>query len=132
MTPDQPTAELEELFPESKTVTVAGEAITITPPTVAQMGKIGKLLKRLVDDGAAERTVELLLLSHTDEVAGLVAIATGKSEDYIGGLRGDDGLQLAIAVWEVYAPFFVRRMLPMFAELAAKVSLSVGLTSSSA
>lgn len=132
MTPDQPTDELEELFPESKTVTIAGESITIAPPTVVQMGKISKLLKRLVDDAATERTVELLLLSHTAEVACVVAIATGKSEDFVGGLRADDGLQLAIAVWEVYAPFFVRRMLPMFAELAAKVSLSAGLTSSSA
>lgn len=132
MTPDQPTDELEELFPESKIVTIAGEAITIAPPTVVQMGKISKLLKRLVDDAATERTVELLLLSHTAEVASVVAIATGKSEDFVGGLRADDGLQLAIAVWEVYAPFFVRRMLPMFAELAAKVSLSAGLTSSSA
>ena len=105
MTPDNPAAELEELFPESKTVTVAGEAITITPPTVAQMGKIGKLLKRLVDDGAADRSMELLLLSHTEEVSGIVAVATGKSEAYVGALRGDAGLQLAIAVWEVYAPF---------------------------
>lgn len=132
MITDNPATELEDLFPESKTVTIAGEQITITPPTVAQMGKIGKLLKRLVDDGAADRSMELLLLSHTDEVSGLVAIATGKSEDFIGALRGDEGLQLAISVWEVYAPFFARRMLPMFAELAAKVGRSVGPTSSSA
>ena len=91
------------------------------------MGKIGRLLKRLVDDGAAERTVELLLLSHTDEVAGLVAIATGKSEDFVGSSRGDDGLQLAIAVWEVHAPS-CGGCCRCSRGLAAKVSLSVGLT----
>lgn len=132
MTQTDPTAELEVLFPESRTVTISGEPYTITPPTVRQMGAIGKLLKRLLDDGAGQATVEMLMLSHADEMAALVAIATGRPEEQIGALQVDHGLELAIAVWEVYAPFFVKRMLPLVAEMVARALSLAGQTSSSA
>lgn len=132
MAKPDPTDELEVLFPESRTVTIAGEAYTITPPTVRQMGAIGKLLKRLVDGGAAESTVEMLLLSHADEMTALVAIATGRPDDQIAALRSDYGLELAIAVWEVWSPFFVKRMLPLVAEMVARALSLAGQTSSSA
>ncbi len=132
MTQPDPTAELEVLFPESKAVTIAGEAYTITPPTVRQLGAIGKLLKRLFDDGAGQSTVEMLMLSHADEMAALIAIATGRPEEQIGGLRGDHGLELGIAVWEVWAPFFGKRMLPLVAQLVAQAGRWAGQTSSNA
>lgn len=128
MAQTDPTEELDTLFPESRTVTIAGESYTITPPTVRQMGAIGKLLKRLLDDGAGQETVEVLMLSHADEMAALIVIATGQPEEKIGAMRGDHGLELAISVWEVYAPFFAKRMLPL---VARALSLA-GQTSSSA
>jgi hypothetical protein len=132
MTQPDSTAELEVLFPESRTVTIAGAAYTITPPTVRQLGAVGKLLKRLLDGGAGQSTVEMLLLSHADEMAALIAIATGRPEDEISALRSDHGLELGIAVWEVWAPFFGTRMLPLVAQLIAQAGNWAGPTSSSA
>lgn len=131
MTDSDPSAELDTLFPEARRVAVAGVEYTITPPTVLQMAKIGKLLQRVINDGAQNSTVEMLLLSHTEEVAAVVAIATAQPEASIHALRSDHGLELAIAVWEVYAPFFGTRMLPLFASLAEKVVRWGGQTSSS-
>lgn len=117
--------ELATLFPASETVTVGGVAVTVEPLTIVQLGRVAKVLKGVVDS-ATGLDWPTLCAEHTERAVEAVSAATGKPTDFIGGLRADEFLVLAMAVVRVNADFFAKRLVPLAAEATALATRILG------
>lgn len=117
--------ELTELFPEAETVTVAGEAISIEPLTIAKLGRVAKALQA-IGESLSATDMPTLCAEHTEQAIEAVAAATGKPIEFIGGLRADEFLRLAMAVFRVNADFFAQRLAPLVAEATTLVTAKLG------
>lgn len=108
--------DLAILNPEQKTVDFNGEQITITPVRMgnlqaftAVMRPITKdVIMALEGDGDLLMTIEL----HGNRMIEAVSIGTGISKERLDQCLPDEFLKLAVAVIEINADFFVRRLLP--------------------
>lgn len=125
--------ELETLFPEKLEVPIRGEAnLVLEPLSVTQAAKVTKAVRRLIAAGAGELSATTLMLDYPEEVAQIVAVAAGRTEEWFGKLRADDGLRVATAVFAINVPFFVNVVAPMLAELASTLTGLAGQDVSSA
>jgi hypothetical protein len=123
-------AELAALFPSERETRVGGEAITVQPLTIRQLGKVAAVLKRIADS-ASEFDIPSLVASHTEDVIEAVAAATDRPVEQIAGLRSDAFLALALDVFEVNADFFARHVVPLMERVKGATSaLGSGPTSS--
>lgn len=115
--PENDDADL--LFPD-KTVTVAGEAVTVRELTYAQGARLMPLLAPLLADlgalldageGADDTAVLALLGDHPDAWQALILAATGRDAAWLDSLSDADGMAVQIAAWGANAVFFSRRRL---------------------
>ena len=110
---------LEALIREPKTVIVGDETILITQIHTkhipAVMRECGPLFAPLAAaaKGDTDVNVGALIVEQADTVINLVAICINKSVDYVGELEIDVLIEIASAVVEVNASFFVDRVLPL-------------------
>lgn len=126
------STELETLFPASLTVELEGqESVTVSPLTVKQTAHVAKAIRAILAAQAGELgTVQELLLNHATEMVQIVAVASNKSEEWVGSLRADLGLKLAVAVFEVNVPFFMYQVVPLLGSAALRITSLIGPTTS--
>lgn len=104
--------ELTDLYPAAKTATIAGRTIEIKRCTLAQGARIVELGFPLWASLGESGDYWKLFDERPDEVAALIAAATGLDAAWIAGLEQIDRADLAAAWLEANADFFVRRLLP--------------------
>lgn len=121
---------LNILYP-NQTLTLGGEQIELKEYTLKQqlqhrarfMPFIGTLRTNLTEAQAhGDFDLDALLgciAEHYDDVLFLVALSCGKSEDWVGSLRGEDAEGLLMVWWAVNSDFFTRQAVqPMLEQMA--------------
>ena len=120
--------------PVPKVVTVAGTAVELTPIRLGELPRLLAAVRPLAADLSAEPDWFDLLARHGEAVLELLAITTRRERAWINDLSLDDAVQLAAAVFEVNADFFVRQVAPAIQGAAQRLApiLSAGTTPSPA
>ena len=98
-------------FSEPRIIKLKGEDVSITPLAVKSISKAAKVAAPLI--GAFEGDINpQVLLQYGDEVIALCAIASNKSEEFIGELDAAELIELLTVILEVNGGFFSRVILP--------------------
>lgn len=106
---------LEDLSPRPVVVKVAGEEIGITPIRVKELAAFAAAVKPILlgAGGVGENMdVPALLLAHPQSIVDTVTVGARKPRDFVDALEIDELVILAMAVVEVNADFFARRVAP--------------------
>ncbi len=123
------TKELETLFPEPVIVKAGGEELGLLPLKVGQIPPLLRALGPAARELFNGESVDWLLVleRHSDAVIEALAIATGKSRDWMDALPPSHLLRLARTVLEVNRDFFTRDAKPELDRLMALMA-EVGQT----
>lgn len=107
------------LPPLHKTVVAGGQTLAITPLRVGQIPGFARAIRPLVPQlGASGTDWFELLAEHGDALIEALRIATGLGRHDLAELPPDEFVELAAAVMEVNADFFVRRLTPALSRAA--------------
>jgi hypothetical protein len=105
--------ELAILTPAGVEVTAGGETITITPIKVKELNIFLAAIQPVLGDlTRKEIDVMALVIKSPETVIKATAIGCRKPVEWIGELEIDELTKLALAVIEVNADFFIRKVLP--------------------
>lgn len=126
------TGDFQAFPPVPRVVTVAGVAVELTPIRLGELPRLLAVVRPLAEAFSSDPDWMALLERHGEAVLDLLALATRRERAWINDLSLDDAVQLAAAVFEVNADFFVRRVAPSIAQAATRVApmLSHGTTPS--
>ena len=117
-TPELP--DLNALQNEGAVVTVGKEDIHIRPFTFGQLLKALKHLAHLgtsMSEEDGELGLVKALTDNSDDVLGLLMLATGKPKEFFDTLPAEKGIDLAIATYNVNKDFFARTLTPKLSQL---------------
>jgi hypothetical protein len=98
--------------PAPVVVTLSGTALELTPIRLGELPRLLAVVRPLAEDITSDPDWMALLGRHGDAVLDLLAITTRRDRAWINDLSLEDAVQLAAAVFEVNADFFVRRVVP--------------------
>ena len=137
------TSDMAVLFPQGKDVEVGGSTVTVLPFTFGAIPKVSKLLQpilqALLATGFSADPAQLeelsvgdmlqkflsLLDAEGDAIIDIVALAVKKDRVWFDGISMDEGVQLALAVFEVNRNLVTKKLLPMMEQLR---TTSAGVT----
>lgn len=117
---------LEALIRDPLIVKAAGEDLAITQIRTKHIPGVIRLCAPIFGPLAAlakgdkDTDIANLVVEHADTVISLVAIGTGKTEEWVGELEIDELIEVGVAVIEVNASFFAKRVLPLITEKMAR------------
>ncbi|KRG85657.1 hypothetical protein H7691_11825 [Stenotrophomonas sp. CW117] len=110
-------------FPPSPVVvTLSGGALELTPIRLGELPRLLAVMRPLASELSADPDWLALLGQHGDSMLDLLAITTRRERAWINDLPLDDAVQLAAAVFEVNADFFVGRVVPGIQRSADKLA----------
>lgn len=110
--------QLTDLYPEGKTITVAGEQITIVPFKVGQLSKVFAAFSPIIQTITSNKDVPPVQLAinlmeaNGEHFIKILAISCDKPIKWAEQLNVDDAVVLFSAVLEVNKDFFIRKVLP--------------------
>ena len=87
-------------------------ALELTPVRLGELPRLLAVVRPFADAISAEPDWLDLLARHGNGVLELLALTTRRERAWIDDLSLDDAVQLAAAVFEVNADFFVHRVVP--------------------
>lgn len=149
--------ELRAIFPEPVRLDIAGEPVEIRPLRARQFGPFAAAVEPLLEaygqvraDIAARQALPAedgeildwtqaagrlgaeywvnLVSRHADALIPALAVALDRPREWVGDLYLDDLVRLALAVFEVNADFFARRMMPAALEILGRMLPAAGGT----
>lgn len=113
--------DLNILAPEPAMVEIAGSRIEITPLRVGEFPAMLRAIRPFAEQLAGEPDWLALLAEHGEALLDALSLACRRPREWVDGLDLDDALQLAAAVFEVNADFFVARVAPNVTRLSEKI-----------
>ena len=142
--------DLAVLFPEGKKVNAGGEEITILPFAFGQYPKAIKLMVPVIDSLKTSGILNIekeaisiapdwmlritdIFVDGGEPLIELCSFASGKPRAWFDSIAGDEGIRLAMSIFEVNADFFKKRIAPMMglSVIASPSTGSILSTSSS-
>jgi hypothetical protein len=115
-------ADFQTFPPEPVVVTLSGTALELTPIRLGELPRLLAVLRPLAEDITSDPDWMALLGRHGDAVLDLLAITTRRERAWINDLSLDDAVQLAAAVFEVNADFFVAYVVPSIQGAAQRLA----------
>ena len=110
-------------FPPSPVVvTLSGGALELTPIRLGELPRLLAVVRPLASELSADPDWLALLGQHGEAMLDLLAITTRRERSWVNDLPLDDAVQLAAAVFEVNADFFVGRVVPGIQRSAEKLA----------
>jgi hypothetical protein len=100
--------------------------IGVLPLKLGQLQAASKALRPLLDAFEAGLSWPAIFENHTGEVVTLMALCTGQSEETLHELELAEALDVAAAVIEANADFFVRRVRPILSRLLTRLLGNTG------
>lgn len=119
--------------PEPVVLTLAGTALELTPIRLGELPRLLTIVRPLAEELSGEPDWIVLLARHGESVLDLLAITARRERAWINDLSLEDAVQLAAAVFEVNADFFVAHVVPAIqcvAQRLAPTLRSLGTTPS--
>ena len=102
----------ETFRPAPVVVTLSGTALELTPIRLGELPRLLAVVRPMTADLTTDPDWMALLGRHGDAVLDLLAITTRRERAWINDLSLEDAVQLAAAVFEVNADFFVAHVVP--------------------
>lgn len=109
------------LPPVPLSIEIAGERIELTPLKVGEVPAFARAVQPIAAGLSASPDWLALLAEHGEAVIAAIAIATRRPVEWVAGLDLDEAVRLAEAVFGVNADFFIRRLLPIVTQAAARI-----------
>ena len=103
-------------------VTLSGTALELTPIRLGELPRLLAVVRPLAEDITSDPDWMALLGRHGDAVLDLLAITTRRERTWINDLQLPDAVQLAAAVFEVNADFFVAHVVPSIQGAAQRLA----------
>lgn len=121
-------AELGALFPQPKSVTIAGREVEILPSSIRQGTAVLHKAVAFWNLRASPEDDELVTADENPEAAvDLLHTATGLDREWLATLPAVDKVELAMAWMEVNGAFFVLRPMLARAKLGASMAAMFGV-----
>ena len=117
--------------PEPVVVTLSGTALELTPIRLGELPRLLAVVRPLADEISSDPDWMALLGRHGDAVLDLLAITTRRERAWINDLSLEDAVQLAAAVFEVNADFFVAHVVPAIQGAAQRLAPTLRLLTNS-
>ncbi|MBD3751469.1 MAG: hypothetical protein IE935_03280 [Micrococcales bacterium] len=108
--------------PEPVVVTLSGTALELTPIRLGELPRLLAVVRPLAEEITSDPDWMALLGRHGDAALDLLAITTRRERAWINDLSLDDAVQLAAAVFEVNADFFVAHVVPAIQGAAQRLA----------
>jgi len=113
--------EAEILFPDGKTLEIAGESLTVKKLKLYQTIKLAGLSGNVFDlvyemykvDAIDASLIFRLFAENGEDMMNFLAIALDKDRDFVDDLDLKDAVKIMMAVGEVNMSFFVLELMPM-------------------
>ena len=125
------------LPPVPVSVEISGEHIDLTPLKVGEVPAFARAVQPIAASLSASPDWLALMAEHGEAAIAAIAVATRRPVEWVAGLDLDEAVRLAEAVFGVNADFFIRRLLPIVTQAAARIGQTLesptpGVTPSSA
>lgn len=104
--------DLATMIPQPVTVAVGGREVAVTPIKVRELPAFASVVEPLLQDITSGAGVAALMTRDVESLIKAVAIGARLERAFVDDLELDELLNLAAAVLEVNADFFVRRLAP--------------------
>jgi hypothetical protein len=111
------------LPPVPATIVIGGETLDLTPIRLGELPAFARAVQPVANHLSASPDWLALVSEHGEAVIDAVAIAVRRPREWVAGLDLDEAVQLASAVFEVNADFFMRRLAPAIAQATAKLDV---------
>ena len=116
------TADFQTFAPTPVVVRLSCGTLELTPLRLGDLPRLLTVVRPLAADLCADPDWLDLLGRHGEAVLDLLALATRRERAWVNDLSLDDAVQLAAAVFEVNADFFVRRVAPSIASAGERLA----------
>ena len=116
------SSDFQTFPPTPVAVQLSCGALELTPVRLGELPRLLAVVRPFADALSAEPDWLALLGAHGDGVLDLLALTTRKDRAWVNDLSLDDAVQLAAAVFEVNADFFVHRVVPGITRSADKLA----------
>lgn len=110
-------ADLESVFPQTKTLTIQGREVEVKPFKFKQLLAAIKHLGNIVGDVVYIDEYVLMtqvikgLGNNPEDVVALMKLGTGITEEsFYDNLEEDEGFEILVSLWEVNKDFFVQKV----------------------
>lgn len=113
-----------KLLEQTQYLNINDEPIVIKPFTFGQLPRVAKALAAIASRVPADEgfSIPKLIAEGGEEILEVVAVAAGKSRDWLDEIDPADGFELVGAVVAANAEQFEKKILPAVAKLAATVA----------
>ena len=108
--------------PAPVVVTLSGIALELTPIRLGELPRLLAVAHPLAEEITSDPDWMAMLGRHGDTVLDLLAITTRRERAWINDLSLEDAVQLAAAVFEVNADFFVAHVVPAIQSAALRLA----------
>ena len=109
------------LPPVPVSVAISGEHIDLTPLKVGEVPAFARAVQPIAASLSASPDWLALMAEHGEAAIAAIAVATRRPVEWVAGLDLDEAVRLAEAVFGVNADFFIRRLLPIVTQAAARI-----------
>ena len=109
------------LPPVPDAIEIAGDRIDLTPLKVGEVQAFARAVQPIVASLSASPDWLALMAEHGEAAIAAIAVATRRPVEWVAGLDLDEAVRLAEAVFGVNADFFIRRLLPIVTQAAARI-----------
>ncbi|MGB5583691.1 MAG: hypothetical protein WBO93_08865 [Gammaproteobacteria bacterium] len=122
------TDQLSEIICEGKLIEINGGSLIITPLKVRELPAFTRALQPIIEPlgqimgGAVSQGGLVSLMAEGEHLIDAVVIASREPDEWVNDLELDDFILLAMAVMEVNADFFARRLMPMMEKVLSKAA----------
>ena len=103
---------LQTFPPQPVVLALAGTTLELTPVRLGELPRFLAAVQPLAAELHSDPDWLALLARHSNAVLDLLAVTARRERAWIDGLSLDEAVQLAAAVFEVNAGFFVGRVVP--------------------
>lgn len=123
-----PNDDLAAVIPEPKSLSIAGEDVTITQIKIGRLPHVLRAVQPLThmlkQDGPFD--LKAMFMLYADDCLTLLAALSGRERGWIDDLEIDDAIRLLAALLEINLDFFVQRVLPLLPDMLATMRDKTG------
>ncbi len=118
---DQNQDVLAALPPVPHTLEIAGETLELTPLKIGELPAFVRAIRPFAQHIGVEVDWLALFGERGEDVVVALAVAARRPREWVAQLSLDAAIQLAEAVFEVNADFFIRQVTPALLRLAGRI-----------
>jgi hypothetical protein len=115
------------LPPEPLILSVSGETLEVTPLRIGELPTFARAVKPIAAHLSTQPDWMLILAEDGEALIQALAIACRRPPEWLAALSLDEAIQVAEAVFEVNADFFIQRVVPQLQRVSQRLaSLKLG------